>query len=292
MVARSAPSGSRGDFQLNQKPVAVERPESIRLHRRRFDTHCASASGPAYEKIKHNLDINLLAVTREPPHRLTKSRSRRTRIPKRLSLPPSSCVLTARSSTRGRSRRRPAHPAPPTGDPQSRAALPAGLTEVGRSRPGTLKRGWGIIRVPHSYVSCKQSEGMTHPHSPLPRGQIQPYPGCGYVPRDFPLRLREQRLSALMVRDPLSLLMPEWAIIPRHRRDRRFPRPGRMPRLVDSSDCPVARRHYMSRHQSSTRQTRRCSGAERPAPRASTTRSTAQPARTACAEVMAERARC
>ncbi len=46
-----------------------------------FDTHCAYGIEPNYQKIKHNLDINLMQVTalNRHAHRLTRPpRSRRT----------------------------------------------------------------------------------------------------------------------------------------------------------------------------------------------------------------------
>ena len=61
-------AGSQGNFQLNVfKPVmAWNVLESIRLLGDAcvsFDTHCAYGIEPNYEKIKHNLDINLMQVT-------------------------------------------------------------------------------------------------------------------------------------------------------------------------------------------------------------------------------------
>ena len=61
-------AGSQGNFQLNVfKPVmAWNVLESIRLLGDAcvsFDTHCAYGIEPNYEKIQHNLDINLMQVT-------------------------------------------------------------------------------------------------------------------------------------------------------------------------------------------------------------------------------------
>ncbi|MBF0965742.1 MAG: class II fumarate hydratase [Actinomyces bouchesdurhonensis] len=61
-------AGSQGNFQLNVfKPVmAWNVLESIRLLGDvcvSFDTHCAYGIEPNYEKIKHNLNINLMQVT-------------------------------------------------------------------------------------------------------------------------------------------------------------------------------------------------------------------------------------
>ena len=61
-------AGSQGNFQLNVfKPVmAWNVLESIRLLGDvcvSFDTHCAYGIEPNYEKIQHNLDINLMQVT-------------------------------------------------------------------------------------------------------------------------------------------------------------------------------------------------------------------------------------